>query len=1503
MAEIIDDIAHLSQEIGPHPAGTEEEQQAALYLAEKLQREAGFSTIIEDFQCITNPHLARVICFVVALVSVVVPLIVPVAAVPCLILCALAAVLYYLEALGKPMLSRLFRSGASQNVVAKYQPGGAAGNTRRRKVILVANYDSGRVLQEEKEPLNKVLPFLQLASAVALIVAPVLLLLKTLFFAGDTGALSAVFTVLFVVCAILFALPLVRAALFAAAPYNQSANNNASGVSVLLEVARMVGRGLVSNAEMDERAAREPSVVHGEAAARAAGVVPEGATLEYEAEETALSPQESLAAAKAAIAALTGKPVADKVPVTDISSRLVKGGGLTPEDESATSVHFEVGATPHRSESSRSRRMVVSAEEDMFASEETQDGAPTPVEPKPTKSGPERLKQAAPQSPVAQIAAAEAARAMAEAEAAKARAEQEAQAAAAEGAAGLGNFERTTPEALQQGMTGAMAQVDKTPAWARSAQAKARANKPQVSQPHAVSRSQYADTLAAQLLERPAQVPSTIYPASVDAAAGVVDGVEQQPALTPEQAALAARVAALRSEIEATPAPHVSDEAKAVLDTMEPTVQEQAATQSSTPVQTAQPTHLESTYEGEQDLQDLSAHAVQQASALQPASQPQQPQQIQQAQQARAIQKAPAVEALASEAPVEDAIENTSPLQPVAADGQGTHNDQIATRSVPVTSDASSARVQVDASDELAAEQVVAASEVEAEQETAVQPSRRPSARSNGHSLRGGFASRFKEVTSRVSHGLSERKAADSKVDSEYGADEYVDESEATNEDENLGRTQAFAKQLHGSQTPSAPVSPVVDQKATEAEEVQATKVMNAVGADQVSTSTSSQASAHEPVSEPASELPSAELEPSPAEPVIKASASPQATAAISPIDVSAFLDKESESEPSSAVATQPSTPVVAGVPARAATLSDEVTQRVSSEEIQEAIHEASVHTGAPSQKAGGDAASDAAPPVASPIVGMEALLPSISAPQPAVENDQEQPRSQVIVLPSVSAPHTVNTDDMKQRAPMADASESTQAGTKSLLSNMLPKIDDPSASAPLPSLSGVEEDASGFDVPVLGDTNSQQAVSMTGSFSTIGGTGSFAPVGDELVADVDPEDRYIDDADDSAYDQEYTETGAFAGPGYVDMPKSRVGRFFGRFRSKKKRAQQQEDMSVREWVDVDEDYNARSVGQARGDWSSFRQDDEGSSVPIQDAAESYADSYADTYEEGYAGTYVDDCASDYTSDYGDEYVNDYAGEYSNTNDMPANAVDTYDYADEYAPANDGFVDVDYHETSFDNRRGWNGGAFSLSRMHQGLSADRKAAEPELVEQEEYEDDGYVETSPAVRVDGNTEAAEQINRELKKLQDFRHPDIDTEVWFVALGAELYSHSGMNAFLDEHADEMKGAIIINLEALGTGDLACLEREGVIKPRKPSSRSKRFLRQASERSGVSFRSAALKSRETPASIAMARGIQALTIAGMGDTNTVLYAAENDVVENLDAASLKDSARFVMAILKSI
>ena len=53
-----------------------------------------------------------------------------------------------------------------------------------------------------------------------------------------------------------------------------------------------------------------------------------------------------------------------------------------------------------------------------------------------------------------------------------------------------------------------------------------------------------------------------------------------------------------------------------------------------------------------------------------------------------------------------------------------------------------------------------------------------------------------------------------------------------------------------------------------------------------------------------------------------------------------------------------------------------------------------------------------------------------------------------------------------------------------------------------------------------------------------------------------------------------------------------------------------------------------------------------------------------------------------------------------------------------------------------------------------------------------------------------------------------------------------------AFLAEHAPEMRGVVIVNLEALGGGTLSYLEREGDLSQAKCSPRMKRFIKKASE-----------------------------------------------------------------------
>ena len=1337
MAEIIDDIAYLTQEIGPHPAGTEEEQRAALYLADQMQKEAGFATVVEDFQCVTNDQLPNIICFGIALLGAVLSIVVPSLGILWLLLTVGAAVLYGMEITGRPVLSRLLRTGASQNVVAKYQPTPANGaNARRRKVILVANYDSGKVLTEEKPPFAAALPILQKASAIALVVSAFVLLLRSTLFAADTGAMSSILTFLLVICAVLFAIPLVRSVLHIVVPFNQSANNNASGISVLLDVARKVGNGLVSQEEALERSAEEGNRVHGEEAARAAGVVPEGASLEYEAE---MSPQESLAAAKAAIAALTGKPVADKVPVTDISSRLVKGGGLIAEDEDeVSSVRFEVGKRPEPAPSPLARTMVSST-----LDEETK---------KESDSG-EKDEVIIPKQQIEKKQAAEAA-------------------AAAAAAAAKEATLSATPEPVVR------VQTSDTPSWAKIAQEKARANKPDAGKTPKVNRSRYADTVAARMMEHHASNP---YGSPIAI-----------PVSEPEtaQSELSSKVRALQNEIESFSAPRADHEGNSA-HFVETAANSQSAALSAEDLAAEQEWHLNNTAAAPVERKPAPKPIASPAPWLDRDPEPTATAEVQPASIGMVEHEAVAndvpdsvshetlyeaaieeVDQLAEKAHVEPEPVVESEKQIVEEPVQGYEHSDSHEQSKP------SPRPSVRHSQRLhrSVPGNNEVEEIEEELDSATSPmdpvdgyanipedypanegSSRPavSSKKSVHSRHSGSLGDFfnnavhsgSEKASQMQHSFASRlKSITSRKQSfeeEYPAEEYLDE-QPHNEDYYEESAVSENEEVY------------VDNRADQPEQT----------------------------------------------------ASPSVTTSISPIDVSQFMDNEEfddEEEPIRRIDDS-----VANVDSFHGG-DGESTARIPAARVQEEMKSYSYdysdemqgerYTEEPLERTAPQ------PAVASPIVGMEEMVSPVS---PAVE--QADHSRQVIVLPDVTPARSASGENLRQRAPMAEVNEDTSAGSKSLLSNMLPRIDgNTGAFSTAPA-------ARSLNLPSF-DTGAQSAVSTTGSFSTVGGTGSFAPVGDELVSDVAPEERYIDDADDSAYDEEYTETGAFAGPGYVDMPKSRAGRLFSRFRKGKKR--KEEEVSVNEWVDVDEDYNARSVGKARGDWSSFREEE------------------------------------------------------------------------------DGFVDVDYRKS--DDHRGWNGGAFSLNRLRKG--EDAQMEDTYYDEAAAYDDEGIVDASPALRIDGDADTAEQINRELKKLQDFRHPDIDTEVWFVGLGAEQYSHSGINAFLEEHADEMKGAIIINLEALGAGALSCIEQEGAYKPYKISSRLKRVLRQASERSGVGYHTDRIVSRETPASVAMAHGVQAMTIAGMADGNTALYSADNDIIENVDPQALEDASNFVMAILKSI
>ena len=228
-----------------------------------------------------------------------------------------------------------------------------------------------------------------------------------------------------------------------------------------------------------------------------------------------------------------------------------------------------------------------------------------------------------------------------------------------------------------------------------------------------------------------------------------------------------------------------------------------------------------------------------------------------------------------------------------------------------------------------------------------------------------------------------------------------------------------------------------------------------------------------------------------------------------------------------------------------------------------------------------------------------------------------------------------------------------------------------------------------------------------------------------------------------------------------------------------------------------------------------------------------------------------------------------------------------------------------------EEERNWHGGAFSQMRARLMRDSDTEEAAAELLEEtegdapeEDIEATGVIEHRDAVLVPlVDMTEDDRIAEEAKMVYSFRNPDVNTEVWFVALGAEYAGNNGMKAFLAEHAADMRGAIIINLEAMGAGELSFIEEEGYLFTQKPSSRLKRYLHKATEITGIPTSKARISWRESAASLAMKRGLQAMTLAGIEGGKQALLGQGDDVLENIDEEMIAENAQFIIELIKNV
>ena len=1234
MSTPIDHIAYLSQEIGPRPAGTEEEQQAALYITERFQKESHLPVEIEDFTCNANPLMPKLICYAVTIVATILALFVPILAVPAVVAAVLSAAIYIAESFDKPVLSQLFMKGVSQNVVAKYEPANDSdgSGTRRRKVILVANYDSGKVRHDLSSFLVGFQKPLQYTVMGSMCLIPLILLVRQVLFNGE-GIAGTVLMALSLILAVVVAVPAVFSIMEKTAAYNEGANANAAGVAVMLEVARRISDG---------EAASEPSgegVMHGEEEAYAAGVVPDGATISYE------------------YGTSDGRRVER---VHDAS------GDLAQAKEN------QVGGSAVDEEMSQSRKEGRSV------------SSSTPVD---------TLAAAA-------AKAAELHEAAQAAEAAE-RARKEAEELAAA-------YELEQERIREEERAKALEEAAKKPApnvpdWYLKATEKARKNYPQNL---VASDSSYRSRYAV----RPEE-PQVV-------------GIEEAP----EEPV---------GEIEeipgsAAPVPYVEDfvESPAFSDGDQPAIQEEELPENVVDLS------------GKADSQEESAQSVEDASD--------EPQRDSSAE--------------------EDTQENAD----VAKDNETLVVEEVsrADATAPIVEEPSDS---FDFGDDGRDAMGVMSVDAFLEEETSVQDAQ------------GGKQGEEPQALPVLDFSNMGRTAAMPPVKGVGQDDESV----------------AFVE-ADGSRTTAMPAVSDAGNLDLDALRMAAEGLDSGSEAVRVSDSpavVNPQAMYYNPPEDRSEEL-------------RDRARKERAVVTLTADEMEDMTVSVSEAEPMASAAQVVS---VASSCISGSAVASEDAGLPHQEETAETSGDSSA-PGAVQEPVSVASEATAALPVVGGIgsknepsvMEAERRIPSIpaidQAPGRVVTPRIPKVDLPSIVLPSVSAPEPkpISFDDLRQRAPLASVAESNgQEAAKNLLSTTLPSIED-------------EPSADRGEAATKSQTQNN-SVSMTGSFAAIGAIGA-EPVGDELLENVDPDDIYVDDADDSVFEEEFTETGAFAGPGYVEMPQSRVGKFFGKFRRKKEKKEE----SAHEWLGVDEDFDARSAGKARGSWESFREDDEWQGgafggfkarLPRKEQEEDGSDAARSSgYRQG----------------------------------VPAVSSDAF--------------------------------AAALAAANAAAEASGNPVVPEDVHQSHEED-------------------------IQEIYSFAAGDINTEVWFVALGSDLAGNGGIKAFLADHASDMRGAVIVNLEALGAGSLSYLEREGAIKQVSCSPRMKRFIRKASQASGVDIHAERVDWRESPASYAQKHRMQAMTLVGMDGKKPAYYAEADDILENIDAEALNRSANVVVELLKNI
>ncbi len=1592
MSQIQDDLSYLSETTGARPAGTEEENQAGLYIQRQFEANKKFETSTEEFASSPRPDLVPLICFGASLLFAILAMFVHALTIPAFIVTLAAAVLYVLEILDIPVLSRPFTRGLTQNVVAKYKPDSS--RVRSRKVVLVANYDSAKVHPELSPSFIPALPIVQKLCLAALVVMPIIWLIRMI---AGVSASSMAWNIVTIIVAILLAIPVVISIMHMTSDYNNGANDNASSVAVMMEVARQIANGEIVDKPKPQEDI-DGTIIHGGDEARAAGVVPEGATLSY---DDSQDEEAQLNAAKAAVANLTGKevdgikpgqkmsefvkPARRQKPVRGANQELSRHNTVHPSDAQNNNSHASAS-----SDDQNDRTQIM--ENNGNRKPETTSQTST----KTTRSNTRASKNT---SGSAQ-------------DTVKEDKQDE-------------SSEQVSQEAVPEGMV-RTSDGDVVPSWFAEAQRKAGSNgkTPIASNGHSrVRRSRYADALDAA--ERTAQTnhPKFVPSASVNKVQKSVHP-DASEILDAKQKLAARSHQNSQTELSASQTAHTnSQSSNHVSEQSVTTTQNEKKFEATTSESQGANEHVHS--QGTTQVQEKSEQTQKNQDA-----QEEEPMINAAEESRRRLEKYGFKPRKRPEYKPERQTTHPSnhnvPLDTDSRRQSQNVSRETSTQNTSVINGSQDSNVSRETLgqqpatnrdfhvnqdgtpvDTLRSQYLNDQLKADRDRETEIlQGSPTPQQNQQGKVSRQPQASQTQSSTVQTSsyqnasasiNQPTQLEQEDQNRSDMYDSYEDMDATQSntfTDEVSNISHKVAsvhpfksIKKRLsglsHRNNGGNGDYDAFNDEELNNLseEDNEETQSMDYVSKD----SSPRDAFTGMPIAEEDAE------EGTSSEP-----ANRDATVAMPHIDVSEKVTNYSVENDANAEArklqSRPSRELHhAPQQTSNRVVFDETNTPVSRQEDEIEQSENQSTMGMPvSNKPEIHSNIGKVIPRVSEVDGQEKTQPNArinssrqnqknypannaAAAKAKTTLTQEEARATVRKIvestPSANAQSTGydRPESYKQRAPISDMQNGGNVSQRHtpLESGAIPKISlnttdnsaaananqpnrtiarsgasqassqqssrrnspaihvakiEPTNLANLPTMSGrITNEKSVTDIPSAHNTTAAQSsqaqpesrpsinvpsvtsqktnsqdtagsnekVSLTGSFQAVGSTGAFKPVTDDLVKGMKPTEMYVDDADESTFEENTTETGAYAGAGYMNIPKEHKGLFSKLRQRREQKREEEEEVSADKWLDVDEDYNPTKVGAERGGWESFRPDDLSDGYEEDQTSTEYDNPDSRTNKKQTKGKHEADswnggAYSNEHADYDDahiadstepmsQYIPQSEGNYDPTGRMPIQKGPQSDRANVNREANDQGSQQTHQEQD-----------------QQNIPVDNELNDKVLQEDEQKVEDDIQRIK---------------NEEQEDIYQMR-PSLNTEVWFVALGSELSNNSGSKAFLARHADELRGSIIVNLEALGAGELTYIDEEGAISSVKASSRMKRLVSKAAQDSGVNItHQGKLTWKNSIVSIAHKYHLQGMSLVGMEHGKPALMGEADDTQENVSPSKMNQAVKFIAGLIRSI